>query len=259
MARKNGTTFQATSSFIAFKEEFMQVIPVIDLKGGAVVRARRGERDAYAPIETPLAETSAPVDVVGGYFKIHHFTTIYIADLDAIRSRSADERSLAALSSAFPETRFWIDPGIRNVDEARAWLIRHPRQDLVLGSETLQSLAPLEELEKERLILSLDFRGETFLGPTTILDAPHLWPAQVIMMDLLRVGAGEGPDLERIAALRARAPEVGLFAAGGLCGARDLRRLAAAGASGVLVASALHDGRLAAADLDSIRDCLDSS
>jgi uncharacterized protein related to proFAR isomerase len=36
----------------------MEIIPVIDLKGGLVVRARMGQRDRYRPIETPLSPTS---------------------------------------------------------------------------------------------------------------------------------------------------------------------------------------------------------
>jgi len=48
----------------------------------------------------------------------------------------------------------------------------------------------------------------------------------------------------RIAAVRNRAPHVKVFAAGGLRGPEDLRPLGEAGAAGVLVASAIHDGRL---------------
>jgi phosphoribosylformimino-5-aminoimidazole carboxamide ribotide isomerase len=44
-------------------------------------------------------------------------------------------------------------------------------------------------------------------------------------------------------------PDVMLYAAGGLRGASDLVRLKQAGKWGVLVASALHDGRLTGADL----------
>ena len=49
----------------------MEVIPVIDLKGGTVVRARHGLRDSYAPIDTQLARTSAPIDIVAGFLTIH--------------------------------------------------------------------------------------------------------------------------------------------------------------------------------------------
>jgi hypothetical protein len=35
---------------------------VLDLRGGLVVRARAGDRDAYAPIVTPLSPGSAPTE-----------------------------------------------------------------------------------------------------------------------------------------------------------------------------------------------------
>lgn len=228
----------------------MHVIPVIDLKGGAVVWACRGERDLYAPIATPLAPTSAPVDVVAGLLTLHPFRTIYVADLDAIVSRRSQEANLDALSAAFPDVTFWVDSGVDEIDAARSWLLRHPRAHLVLGSETMRDLSALEALREEgRILLSLDFRGETFLGPPALCDAPHLWPARVICMMLARVGGEAGPDMDRLAGLRDRASAALLYAAGGLRGPSDLARLSALGVDGVLVASALHDGRLSRADL----------
>ncbi len=228
----------------------MEVIPVIDLKGGAVVRARLGQRDAYAPITTPLAPTSAPNDVVAGFLSLYPFPTIYIADLGAIESRGGHEESLDALSAAFPDVTFWVDAGVSHSDQARSWLLRHPRAHLVLGTETLQDLAPLEELGKdERVLLSLDFRGQVFLGPDSVYAASHLWPARVIVMTLARVGAAAGPDMDQLAAISGRVTNAKIYAAGGLRGPSDLRSLARAGVQGVLVASALHDGQLTASDL----------
>jgi phosphoribosylformimino-5-aminoimidazole carboxamide ribotide isomerase len=237
------------------QERVMEVIPVIDLKGGAVVRARLGQRDAYAPIITPLAATCAPADVVAGLLRLYPFSTLYVADLDAIESRGGHEQTLAALSAAFPEVTLWVDAGVSSVDESRVWLARHPRAHLVLGSETLRSLAPLEQLGKEdRILLSLDFRGESFLGPEALYATPDLWPSRVIVMTLSRVGGHAGPDMERLAAIAARASASKLYAAGGLRGPSDLKRLTQAGVQGVLVASALHDGYLTGADLAAISE-----
>ena len=55
--------------------------------------------------------------------------------------------------------------------------------------------------------------------------------------------------MDRLLEIKRRAPDVRLYAAGGLRGAFDLMRLEQEGMSGVLVASALHDGRLTGADL----------
>jgi phosphoribosylformimino-5-aminoimidazole carboxamide ribotide isomerase len=71
----------------------------------------------------------------------------------------------------------------------------------------------------------------------------------IIVLDLARVGTGGGPDIETIAAVREAVPGLSLIAGGGVRGAGDLTRLADAGCDGVLVASALLDGRLTAADV----------
>jgi phosphoribosylformimino-5-aminoimidazole carboxamide ribotide isomerase len=231
-------------------ERAIEVIPVIDLKGGAVVRTRHGSRHSYAPIVTPLARTSAPLDVVAGFLTVHPFHTIYAADLDRIESRGGHDKSFDALSTAFPDVAFWVDAGVRDGGEARSWLARHKRADLVLGSESLNGHAVLEELAtNDRIVLSLDYHGDGFLGPNGICDAPHLWPARVIVMNLARIGGDAGPDMDRLADIKRRAPDVMLYAAGGLRGASDLMRLKQAGIRGVLVASALHDGRLTGTDL----------
>jgi phosphoribosylformimino-5-aminoimidazole carboxamide ribotide isomerase len=231
-------------------ERAIEVIPVIDLKGGAVVRARHGSRHSYVPIVTPLARTSTPLDVVAGFLTVHPFHTIYAADLDRIESCGNHDQCLDALSTVFPEIAFWVDAGVHDGGEARSWLARHKRAHLVLGSESLDGHAGLEELATDdRIVLSLDYRGDSFLGPNGLCDTPHLWPTRVIVMALARVGGAAGPDVDRLAEIKRRAPDAMLYAAGGVRGASDLMRLQQAGIRGVLVASALHDGRLTGAEV----------
>ena len=226
----------------------MHIIPVIDLVGGLVVRARMGERASYRPIETPLAKTARPLDVVAGLLALHPFTTLYIADLDAIEGRGQHDGVLAELAAAFPGLALWVDNGKADAAGAKKWLGENTGH-LVLGSESQCGTALLARLQTHpRAIVSLDFRGDSFLGPPAVLAQPEIWPARVIVMTLARVGSGAGPDLERLAQVRALAGQRQVFAAGGVRGAGDLLALAQAGATGVLVASALHDGRLGAGD-----------
>jgi phosphoribosylformimino-5-aminoimidazole carboxamide ribotide isomerase len=223
----------------------MRVVPVIDLKGGDVVRACRGERHLYAPIETPLAATSRPQDVVEGYVRLHDFREIYIADLDAIEGRGSHADAIAALEKAFPSVVFWVDAGVVDLDNARRFLDRH-RGVLVLGSESLTDTRALSALRGDsRVSLSFDFRGEAFQGLPQLLADEKLWPKQIIVMTLARVGSEAGPDFARLGEFVTRgAGRHEIFAAGGLRGADDLATLNASGVHGVLVASALHDGRL---------------
>ena len=82
----------------------VELIPVIDLKGGQVVRAQFGRRDDYRPIQSPLSATSDPIDVARGLLSLYPFETFYIADLDAIESVGENEGSIALLKAAFPRT-----------------------------------------------------------------------------------------------------------------------------------------------------------
>ena len=81
---------------------------------------------------------------------------------------------------------------------------------------------------------------------------PSLWPRRVIVMTLGAVGGGLGPDLDRLRTILELAGDRQVFAAGGVRDSTDLEALAALGCAGVLVASALHDGRLGADDLGTL-------
>ncbi len=219
------------------------VIPVLDLRGGRVVRARRGERDSYAPIETPLAKGSAPESVAAGLLTAWPARRLYVADLDAIiDGRPPDRAALRAIAAACPGVELWVDAGFSALAATEDFLgtgLGRP----VLGTES-QSDERLVAALSDRAVLSLDSKGDARLGPPVLHEDPTLWPRDVIVMTLARVGAGAGPDLSALAAIRAMAPGTRIHAAGGVRGPEDLRALATAGLAGVLVASALHDGTL---------------
>ena len=218
------------------------------------MRAQRGERAAYAPIVSPLAGTSDPVDIARGYLAVYPFRRVYVADLDGIEGRGRDDASLERLRAAVPDVELWVDNGLADEESCRAWLARDLGR-LVLGSESQRDPGLAEGLGA---VLSLDFRAEenagarsreVFLGPPRLLEDADLWPAEVVVMTLARVGSGLGPDTERVAGIRARARRSRIFAAGGVRHAADVGALEAAGAAGALVASALHDGRIGRREL----------
>jgi len=226
----------------------MRIIPVIDIKNGQAVQARRGDRASYAPIHTPLSTDSAPLNVAAGLLGLAAFPTLYIADLDGIEGRSRNDATVEALAQRFPALDLWVDAGFATAAEASQWAARQ-RARPVVGSESLTRQAAGEPID-DAIILSLDFRGEQFQGPRVLLDTPSLWPRDVIVMTLARVGSGGGPDIERLRQILALAgPRRGIFAAGGTRDRADVAALADMGIAGDLVASALHDGRLAAGDL----------
>jgi HisA/HisF family protein len=230
----------------------MQVIPVIDIRNGVAVRAIAGDRKNYAPLTTPLAATSEPLDVARGLMTLHPFEAIYVADLDAIEQRGNNRTSVAAIAQAIAPARLWLDAGFKRALDAAA-----PRSleniDLVFGSETLEEGSAL--LAETRAILSLDFSTLGFLGDPRLHDDEAHWPDRLIVMTLARVGAKQGPDVSRLQEIAARADGRRVYAAGGVRGVDDLLALKEAGAAGALVATALHEGRLTPTDLEFLAGC----
>ncbi|HZZ26181.1 MAG TPA: HisA/HisF-related TIM barrel protein [Roseiarcus sp.] len=230
----------------------MQVIPVIDLIGGEVVRAQMGDRASYRPLESPLSPTTNAVAVVRGLLTVHPFLTLYVADLDAIQRNGDNCAALRGIRAEFPALQLWVDNGAAELAALEA-LIYADLGIPVIGSESQRdSKLIAQHRRSRRIVLSLDFRGDAFQGPGEILAEPVLWPRRIIVMTLARVGSGAGPDLARLAAIRSIAEEREIYAAGGVRDAADLSALKAAGVAGVLIATALHEGRIGKADLEAI-------
>lgn len=233
----------------------MKLIPVIDLKSGEVVHARHGDRDNYRPIASPLCDGSRPEDVVAGLLGVYPFDSLYIADLGAIEGQGDHRREIAALASSFPQLDLWVDCGLGDVDSCRVWLAQNAG-NLVLGSEAMREPGILTRLHgnvpAERLILSLDYRGDRLIGPPDLWDQAADWPSRIIAMTLARVGSGAGPDLARLDEVKAHARGREIFAAGGVRGGEDLLELARRGISGALVASALHERRIGRTEIAAV-------
>jgi phosphoribosylformimino-5-aminoimidazole carboxamide ribotide isomerase len=264
----------------------MEIIPVIDVRGGVTVRAVAGDRANYRALETPLAGSADPVDVARGFCALFPFKTLYVADLDGIEGRGANVVVHEQVAEAW-SGEVWIDDGIAGVDfpdggippllsspTGGEELRRAPRTEQipsplwggsgwgesqrtlsrrqVLGSETLANGIPANAKRSRYWVLSLDFRGDQFLGPHDILDRDDLWPERIIVMTLARVGAASGPDVARVAEIVRRARGRRVYAAGGVRGLDDIKALREAGAAGALVATALHAGKIKADELREI-------
>lgn len=236
----------------------MLLIPVIDLMRGQVVRAVRGDRQSYRPIISKLCAGSDPIEMARALCRHCASNRLYVADLDALTGGSAQAEVLRELLQALPALELWLDAGFADAGAAAALRERigvpAARVVPVFASESLRSLSALRQAFAAPRsgapagVLSLDRRDGQRLDPAGCWDHPELWPGRVIVMTLERVGADAGPDLDTLREVHARAPAAQLVGAGGIRHADDLARARDAGAHAWLVASALHDGRLAAAD-----------
>jgi len=221
------------------------IIPAIDLKNGLVVQARGGVRADYRPIKTPLGSADDPVAIARALLAITGLPALYIADLDAIEGVGNHFDLCRDLASALPRNELWIDAGFSNVTDCAFWLPLGAI--LVIGSESLSLLEDWQELRAafgESLVLSLDFAAEGPRGLAAVLTEPTYWPEQVIVMSLDRVGTANGPDVERLRGVVEKAASRAVYASGGMRSIGDLEAVADAGATGALLATAVHEGAI---------------
>jgi phosphoribosylformimino-5-aminoimidazole carboxamide ribotide isomerase len=242
----------------------MQIIPVLDVLGGQVVRGIAGRRQEYRPIRSSLTTSSAPLDVARAYRDAFGLEECYLADLDALGGAEPSSALYIALVAA--GFRLWVDAGLRDARQAQD-LAGAGVAGIVAGLETWGDPAELSMAAAhlgERLLFSLDLAEGRPLGagaewpiadPVAIaLEATQRGVSRVLVLELSRVGTHAGTGTEALCAeIIQRAPGVEVWAGGGVRGLEDLQRLRDAGVARVLVASALHDGRLRREDLDTLR------
>jgi HisA/HisF family protein len=227
----------------------MRIVPVVDLKGGIVVHARRGQRADYAPLRSPLVDGCEPVTVARALCAAARASMLYVADLDAIAGAPADMKTLSALSAV---AEVWVDAGATTRECADELTAAGAARNIV-GTESLGAGA-VGDMDAPPPVLSVDLRDGKLISPRAELSgreaaaaaplAIALGVRELLVIDLARVGSGSGPPLEGVAALAAALPGMAIYAGGGVRDDRDLRALEDAGAAGALVATALHEGRI---------------
>jgi phosphoribosylformimino-5-aminoimidazole carboxamide ribotide isomerase len=237
----------------------MKIIPVMDLLAGVVVHAVRGMRSEYKPLRSVLCASAEPLNVALT-FKALGFGELYVADLDAIMGERTDFSILEQIADA-TGLRLMVDAGVADLERSEKLLKSHVSK-VVIGTETLHSIGFVGEAIKvfgrERVVVSLDLRGEKvesgfefggFRGPVSLLrEFQRMGVNQIIVLDLTRVGTEAGvnmPVLKEV--LRNFSGKV--YVGGGVRDIRDLVELKNVGVFGVLVATALHLGRISLEEL----------
>jgi phosphoribosylformimino-5-aminoimidazole carboxamide ribotide isomerase len=219
----------------------IEVIPAVDVLGGAAVRLARGRYDDVVERADDPAQLAARF-VADGAARIH------LVDLDGARSgrvRPELVRRLAALGRPVQASG-----GIRSPADADA-LLAAGADRVVVGTAAWPDPAPWRSFG-ERVVVALDVRdGEVRTagwteGSGVLLDdaLARVEGMRVLVTAIDRDGTLGGPDLELVG--RCSAANVAVIAAGGVRFPGDVDALAAAGAEAVVVGRALFTPRAAA-------------
>jgi len=230
----------------------MLIIPVLDLSRGLVVHAKQGDRNHYQPVTSVISSSSKPESVLSAFLELYPFKIIYIADLDAIQGAGNQNAIIEELSFTHKQCEFWVDAGIDAVLDNKSHYNNNIK--LILGSENKIPLDSLSNIFNKNpdILLSLDFSETGLLENSYLLDETSLWPKQIIVMMLHRVGLNKGVDVPCLNKILNHGCDHNIFAAGGVQNLKDLYQLNKMGVKGVLLASALHNGSITQDELNLI-------
>jgi len=239
----------------------MKVIPVIDVLNGVAVHGIRGERERYQPLKSTLCRSADPLDIALTFESLG-FSSLYLADLDAILGKSANFNIYRQIMT---QTRLdlMVDAGIADITKAKKVLATEVSK-IVIGSETLNSLDFLGQAVKafgeDKVVVSIDLKkgkvlsvSEAIASMDAVSFAQKLRKIginQIIFLDLDRVGTEHGINL---ALLRSVLEKTGVevLVGGGIRSLQELEELRKLGVSGALVATILHNGKLEVDELKS--------
>ncbi len=232
----------------------MIVYPAIDLRNGECVRLMHGRFDQVTRYDgDPRARLAA--------FAASAPRWVHIVDLDGAEAGRAVQHALIGDLAAIGGVRIQSGGGVRTLDDVRA-LLEAGVARVVVGSLAVSKpetvLGWLDAFGADRLTLAIDVRaqGSRFVpalkGWTEAADI-DLWAAldlyppgsvkHLLVTDVGRDGAMTGPNLDLLAEIALRRPDLQVQASGGVASLADLEGARRVGCAGVIVGRALYEGR----------------
>ncbi len=236
----------------------MEVIPVVDLRGGRCVRLTQGDYGR----ETVFSDE--PVAMATRWAKLGA-TRLHVVDLDGAREGRPVNDSIVrdiieAVGGAAADLPVQVAGGVRDLEAIDAWLASGADR-VVLGTAAARDPELAAEACRrhgERIVVSIDardglvaiegWRQSTSQRATDLLqELSELGVRRFVYTDIARDGALTSPNYDAIAEMVA-ATDAPVIAAGGVAEAAHLVRLAELGAEAAIVGMALYDGRLSLPD-----------
>lgn len=227
--------------------ETFEVVPAIDIKDGEAVQLVGGERGTGKRYGNPVEAARRWVDAGA--------RTLHVIDLDgAFDGERRNAKSIAAILDTV-DADLQLGGGIRTEADARR-LLEQGVDRVILGTAAVEEPAIVEDLASDYpdgVMVSLDTSGGEVVvaGWTegTGLDPPEaaarfaaLGASAVLFTDVDTEGRLEGIRREPIERL-AGAVDIPVVASGGVASIEDVLAIRGAGASAVVVGTALYEDR----------------
>jgi len=211
----------------------MKLILAIDLKDGLVVQGKSGNRNEYVPLDWGISSSAEPLS----YLSVMRPKYLYVADLDRVCLCGDQTEIILKLSPKVSE--IYVDRGAKGPED----YLKHPIRSIV-GTETIT--APLSTFHGE--FLSLDIKNGKVLpdnfDPVIFLENAENYDFEgYLIMNISDVGTEKGVNIELLKKFR-RATKKVLFYGGGISSLDDLKILKECGFDGVIVATAVHKGKI---------------
>jgi phosphoribosylformimino-5-aminoimidazole carboxamide ribotide isomerase len=236
------------------EEEYVQIIPVVDILRGIVVHAVRGRRKEYQPLKSVLCTTTDPVEVAVA-LRAFGFNELYVADLDAITG-GYPNFSLLKRVEAETDFKLMVDAGVTTLETAGEMLDSGVSK-VIIGTETLLNTSfvadAIASFGSKKVMVSLDlignrvlnrFESDTPAEPIKLLrEFQDMGVSQIIVLDLAKVGSRKGVNKAFLKGVLGKI-EARVYVGGGVQDVKDLLELKDIGVYGVLVATGLHFGKI---------------
>ncbi|MFQ6136307.1 MAG: HisA/HisF family protein [Candidatus Hydrothermarchaeales archaeon] len=217
----------------------MEIIPVIDIKGGSAVSGKSGRREEYKPLKTIFCDSSNPIAIARSIPS----RRLYVADLDGVMENKPDFDTLEKLSQI---KKIMVDPGIRGYENLKK--LSEIDADIIIGTETLEDIDVLKkavETFRDKIIVSIDIKegrvSSKFLpkDPIAASGVLKVHCKRFIFLNITSVGTLSGQKFDYLKGVDAKGVEV--MVGGGVRG-KDLGELEKLGVNAVLIGTALHKG-----------------
>jgi len=208
----------------------MKILPAIDLMNGKAVQLEGGNPEKVKYEVDPFEKAE----------EFSRARVLWIVDLDAALERGSN---LEIIKQLLKKYKCYVGGGIRSKELADE-LLEAGAEKICIGTKALEDPKFLENFDKEKVILALDFKNGKLQkkGWTEDVEMPEINAKYVLVTNVSVEGREAGPDFEFIQNIVKKYENV--IISGGISSLSDIQKVRKAGAYSAVIGSALYSGKI---------------